>query len=73
MRQCEEVSLYVWHSGVPASQLHPEMHDFGLGVEKSEIKKKKTKKKLKECGGREENDYFAPFFAPDCVRACSHS
>lgn len=33
-------SLHIWHCAVPASWLHLEMHDFGLGVKKSEITKK---------------------------------
>lgn len=30
-------SLHIWHCAVPASWLHLEMQDFGLGVKKSEI------------------------------------
>lgn len=31
-------SLHIWHCSVPASWLHLEMHDFALGVKKSEIR-----------------------------------
>lgn len=63
-QQCKEVSLLVWHGGVPALRLHPEMHDFSLGMEKSEIENK-PKKKFQECRERQ-NDYFGPFFARLC-------